>query len=59
MTTHRHAHDHVAPPEHAHRVEQDMLSVEEAYDRIMAGFKPLQSVEVPLLDALGHVYAWA
>ena len=42
--------------EHGHRhVEQDMLSVEEAYQRIMASFGPLEPVEMPLLDALGHV----
>ena len=34
-----------------------MLSVEEAYYRIMASFAPLEPVELPLLDALGHVLA--
>ena len=44
--------------EHGHRhVEQDMLSVEEAYGRIMASFGPLEPVEMALLDALGHVLA--
>jgi len=47
-----------AAHQHGHRhVEQDMLSVEEAYQRIMASFGPLQPVETPLLDALGHVLA--
>ncbi len=44
--------------DHGHRhVEQDMLSVEEAYARIMAGFAPLGAAELPLLDALGRVLA--
>ena len=44
--------------EHGHRhAEQDMLSVEEAYHRIMASFGPLEPVEMALLDALGHVLA--
>ena len=44
--------------EHGHRhVEQDMLSVEEAYDRIMASFGPLEPEEMALLDALSHVLA--
>ncbi len=53
-----HHRDHAEAHEHGHRhVEQDMLSVEEAYDRIMASFSPLQPVELPLLDTLGHVLA--
>ena len=39
---------------HAH---QDMLSVEEAYERIMANFAPLEAEEKPLLQALGQVLA--
>ncbi len=38
-------------------VEQDMLSVEEAYERMMASFSPLDAAETPLLEALGHVLA--
>jgi molybdopterin molybdotransferase len=34
-----------------------MLSVEQAYDRIMASFGPLDPVDMALLDALGHVLA--
>jgi molybdopterin molybdotransferase len=52
---HRH---HAEAHEHGHRhVEEDMLSVEEAYHRIMASFSPLQPVELPLLETLGHVLA--
>ena len=53
-----HINDRVAGHAHGHgHVEQDMLSVEEAYDRIMASFSPLEPVETPLLDALGRVLA--
>ncbi|MBM3926279.1 MAG: molybdopterin molybdotransferase MoeA [SAR202 cluster bacterium] len=39
---------------HGHRHE-DMLSVEEAYERIISAFKPLEAEERPILDALGQV----
>ena len=45
-TPHRHGHRHA-----------DMLSVEEAYERIMANFSPLDVEERPILDALGQVLA--
>ena len=49
---------HAGSHEHGHRhVEQDMLSVEQAYQRIMAGFRPLEPEETPLLEALGRVLA--
>ncbi len=48
MRSHNHGHGHG---------EQGMLSVEEAYDRVMASFGPLEPVETPLLDALGLVLA--
>ena len=60
MSSHIHQHIEEAEPAHRHghrHVEQDMLSVEEAYQRIMASFSPLEPVETPLLDALGHVLA--
>ena len=41
---------------HGHR-HADMLSVEEAYARIMAYFRPLEAEEVPILQALGQVLA--
>ena len=53
-----HAHTGTEEREHSHRhVEQDMLSVEEAYQRIMASFSPLEPVDMTLLDAVGHVLA--
>ena len=48
MTLHQHAHMH-------HR--EAMLSVEEAFERILAHFHVLESEERPLLDALGQVLA--
>ncbi|SVD76270.1 uncharacterized protein METZ01_LOCUS429124, partial [marine metagenome] len=51
---HHQSHDH----EHGHsHAEEDMLSVEEAFQRIMAYFSPLDAIEVPLLDCLGQVLA--
>jgi molybdopterin molybdotransferase len=38
-------------------VAEDMLTVEEAFTRIMACFSPLGSEEKPLLDCLGQVLA--
>ena len=53
-----HAHNPISTHEHGHRhVEQDMLSVEEAYERIMSSFRPLEPVATPILDTLGHVLA--
>ena len=43
---------------HAHRhYGEDMLSVEEASERILAVFSPLEPEEKPLLEALGQVLA--
>ena len=47
---HEHGHEHG----HSH-VAEDMLSVEEAYERIMASFGPLEAEERPLLETLGQV----
>ena len=56
MTTN--AHSAISVHEHGHRhVEQDMLSVEDAYERIMSSFGPLEPVATPILDTLGHVLA--
>ena len=53
-----HAHRHTARHEHGHRhVGQDMLSVEDAYERIMASFSPLEPVSEPILETLGHALA--
>ena len=45
-----HGHDHG----HSH-VAEDMLSVEEAFERIMASFGPLEAEERPVLETLGQV----
>lgn len=47
-TAHEHAHQHV---------EEDMLSVEEAYQRVVSCFSPLDIETVPLVDSLGLVLA--
>ncbi|MBM3943630.1 MAG: molybdopterin molybdotransferase MoeA [SAR202 cluster bacterium] len=48
------AHGH----EHGHRhVAEDMLSVEQAYQRIMACFSSLEAEDKPILEALGQVLA--
>ncbi len=57
MASHHH-HRQAHGQEHVHRhVDEDMLSVEEAFERIMASFSPLEPVETPLLDTLGQVLA--
>ena len=59
-TRHRqhHAHHEEAPHHHGHSHDgEDMLSVEEAYERIMASFAPLEGVEVPLLESMGQTLA--
>ena len=50
----RHAQGHGHGHGHTH---EDMLSVEEAYDRIMGYFSPLQAEEQGVTDALGQVLA--
>ena len=49
---HPRSHEH----KHGHR-HADMLSVEEAYERIMAYFSPLEAEEKTILEALGQVLA--
>ena len=34
-----------------------MLSVEEAYERVMSSFHTLEAEEIPLLDCMGQVLA--
>ena len=52
------SHSHEQGQEHAHRhVDEDMLSVEEAYQRIITCFSPLETETVPLVEALGRVLA--
>lgn len=56
----RHGHTDAANDDHEHghsHVAEDMLSVEEAFTRIMACFRPLEVEEKPLLDAPGQVLA--
>ncbi|MCH7969991.1 MAG: molybdopterin molybdotransferase MoeA [Chloroflexi bacterium] len=48
-------HDHTRP--HRHHYDEEMLSVEEARDRILSYFDKLPAVETPLVDALGQVLA--
>ncbi len=44
--------------DHGHRhVDEDMLSVEEAYRQIMACFAPLEIEEKPILECLGQTLA--
>ncbi len=44
--------------DHAHRhYGEDMLTVEDALERILAVFSPLEPVQTPLLEALGQVLA--
>ncbi|MCZ6538727.1 MAG: molybdopterin molybdotransferase MoeA [Chloroflexi bacterium] len=51
-------HDHTSPDRpHRHHYEAEMLSVEEARDRILSYFARLPAVETPLVDALDQVLA--
>ncbi len=57
---HRHHHGHHEEAAHHHghsHAGEDMLSVEEAYERVMTSFAPLDAVEVPLLECLGQTLA--
>ncbi|MDE2780880.1 MAG: molybdopterin molybdotransferase MoeA [Chloroflexota bacterium] len=50
--------NHSPAHDHGHRhVDEDMLSVEEAYRQIMACFAPLEVEEKPILDCLGQTLA--
>ena len=60
MQTHNHSHTHGQFDSHTHghsRVAEDMLSVEEAFQRIISCFGPLEAEEKPLLECLGQVLA--
>ena len=62
MTSHNHGqhHDGGHAPVHSHghgHAAEDMLSVEEAYQRIMASFQALEAEEKPLLESMGQVLA--
>ena len=59
-TRHRRHHGNHEEPAHHHghsHAGEDMLSVEEAYERVMASFSALEAVEVPLLECLGQTLA--
>ena len=45
---HGHGHSHAG---------EDLLSVEAAFERVMAAFRPLEPVEIPLLECLGQSLA--
>ena len=60
MTNQQHGAEHASAHSHSHghrHVDEDMLSVEEAYERIMASFRPLEAEEKPLLECIGQVLA--
>ncbi len=50
-------HSHAQDRPHRHHYDAGMLSVEDARDRILSYFEPLDSVDVPLLDAVGLTLA--
>ena len=52
---HAHHQPHARP--HRHHYDADMLSVEEALERILGFFQVLEAEEKPILDALGQVLA--
>ena len=54
MQGHEHSHSH----SHGHsHVAEDMLTVEEAFERIMTSFEALEPEEKPILECLGQVLA--
>ena len=58
MTSHDHGRDYEPTHSHGHgHVDEDMLSVEQAYDRVMASFQGLGPEEKLLLDCMGQVLA--
>ena len=58
MTNHNHGHNHEAPHSHGQASAfEDMLSVEQAFDKVIASFQSLEYEEKPLLDCIGQVLA--
>ena len=58
MTSHNHGNHQEPTHSHGHgHVDEDMLSVEQAYERVIASFQTLQPEEKPLLDCMGQVLA--
>ena len=56
MTTHSH-HSRTSERPHRHHYDAEMLSVEDARDRILSYIERLTPLDVPLLDALGLTLA--
>ncbi len=53
-----HGHHRPQAQDHGHRhVDEDMLTVEEAYRQIMACFSPLEVEDKPILECLGQTLA--
>ena len=58
MTSHNHGHHEESPHSHGHgHVDEDMLSVEQAYARVIASFQILEPEEKPLLESMGQILA--
>ncbi len=60
MTSQHHGGGHASAHSHSHghsQVGEDMLSVEQAYERVMASFQSLEAEEKTLLDCIGQVLA--
>ena len=58
MQIHRHSRSDTHAHSHGHsHVAEDMLSVEDAFERIMVCFGSLEAEEKPLLECLGQVLA--
>jgi molybdopterin molybdotransferase len=58
MTSHNHGQHHDGGHSHGHgHVDEDMLSVEQAYARVMASFQTLEAEEKALLESIGQVLA--
>ena len=58
MSSHNHGSHHEPAHSHGHgHVDEDMLSVEQAYERVMARFQTLEFEEKALLDCMGQVLA--
>ena len=54
---HDHGHGHGHRAHHNGHGQEDMLEVEQAFQRIIANFVPLDSVELPVLECLGLALA--
>ena len=58
MTSHNHGNHQEPTHSHGHgHVDEDMLSVEQAYERVIASFQTLEAEEKSLLNCLGQVLA--